>query len=268
FVYTPILPLMVEDLGMTRSAAGLLASANNAGYLAGALVAAMPGLPGSRRRWLLVALLVSALTTASMAVTSWSPAFLLLRFAGGVASAFGLVYSSALVLDRIGRGGRPGRSAVRFVGFGYIVAATFLVAIFRASPQVRALEAFVWLLVGLTAAPSVGVWTAVEGRVWISRSFALACVLEAVGVAASALWVRPTGILLAAALLGATFMGITALGLTWARRGAHGDPRSTLAVMTAAFGLGQIVGPGFAGMVYDATGTFVLASLAAAGPLL
>ena len=335
FVYTPILPLMVEDLGMTRSAAGLLASANNAGYLAGALVAAMPGLPGSRRRWLLVALLVSALTTASMAVTSWSPAFLLLRFAGGVASAFGLVYSSALVLDRIGRGGRPGLSAVHFAGvgtgiavsamvvflsggwrtawlaagltslvavgivaalipdrddvtataplasplatlvtayglfgFGYIITATFLVAIVRASPQVRALEAFVWLLVGLTAAPSVGVWTAVEGRVGISRSFALACVLEALGVAASALWVRPTGILLAAALLGATFMGITALGLTWARRIAPGDPRSTLAMMTAAFGFGQIVGPVFAGIVYDATGTLVVPSLAAAGALL
>jgi predicted MFS family arabinose efflux permease len=340
FVYTPILPLMVEDLGMTKSAAGLLASANYTGYLAGALVAAMPGLPGSRRRWLLVALLVSALTTAAMAVTSSSPAFLLLRFAGGVASAFALVFSSALVLDRIGRGGRPGLSAVHFAGvgtgiaasamvvflssgwrtawlaaglgslvalgivaalvpdrggvtattpsppgrtgaplatlimayglfgFGYIITATFLVAIVRASPQVRAFEAFVWLLVGLTAAPSVGVWTAVEGRIGISRSFALACVLEAIGVAASALWVRPTGILLAAALLGATFMGITALGLTWARRVAHGDPRSTLAVMTAAFGLGQIVGPGFAGMVYDATGTFVLPSLAAAGALL
>jgi predicted MFS family arabinose efflux permease len=340
FVYTPILPLMVEDLGMSKSAAGFLASANYAGYLAGALVAAMPGLPGSRRRWLLVALLVSALTTAAMAVTSWSPAFLLLRFAGGVASAFGLVYSSALVLDRIGRGGRPGLSAVHFAGvgtgiavsamviflsggwrtawlaagltslvavgivaalipdrgdvaataplaqgrpasplatlvtayglfgFGYIITATFLVAIVRASPQVRALEAFVWLLVGLTAAPSVGVWTAVEGRIGISRSFALACVLEAIGVGASALWVRPTGILLAAALLGATFMGITALGLTWARRIAPGDPRSTLAVMTAAFGFGQIVGPVFAGIVYDATGTLLVPSLAAAGALL
>src|ERR1700730_10113642 len=70
FVYTPILPLMVEDLGMTKSAAGLLASANHAGYLAGALVAAMPGLPGSRRRWLLVALIVGALPTAAVAMTS------------------------------------------------------------------------------------------------------------------------------------------------------------------------------------------------------
>ena len=65
FIYTPILPLMVEDLGMTKSAAGLLASANFAGYLAGALAAALPGLPGSRRRWLIAALVASALTTGA-----------------------------------------------------------------------------------------------------------------------------------------------------------------------------------------------------------
>src|SRR5882762_3284195 len=151
FVYTPILPLMVEDLGMTKSAAGLLASANNAGYLAGALVAAMPGLPGSRRRWLLVALLVSALTTAAMAVTSWGPAFLLLRFAGGVASAFGLVYSSALVFDRIGRGGRPGLSAVHFAGVGTGIAVSAMV-VFLAWGWRTA-----WLAAGLGSLVALGI---------------------------------------------------------------------------------------------------------------
>ena len=340
FVYTPILPLMVEDLGMTKSAAGLLASANFAGYLAGALVAAMPGLPGSRRRWLMAALMVGALTTAAMAVTSSSLVFLGLRFAGGVASAFGLVFSSALVLDRLGAAGRPGLTAVHFAGvgtgiaisavivvissgwraawlgaglaslvlialvaalipdrsdvtpvlplpasrtgspltrlvvayglfgFGYIISATFLIAIVRDSPAIRGFEPVVWLLVGLTAAPSVAVWRAVEGRIGIARAFALACATEAMGVAASVLWISPVGVLFAAALLGATFMGITALGLIWARRLAQGDPRRALAVMTAAFGVGQIVGPVLAGIVYDAAGTLLVPSLTAAAALL
>ena len=153
-------------------------------------------------------------------------------------------------------------------GFGYIITATFLVAIVRGSAQVRAFEPLVWLVVGLTAAPSVALWTWVGGKIGIARGFALACGIEAVGVAASVLWLTPAGVLLAAALLGGTFMGITALGLIRARHLSSGDPRRTLAVMTAAFGLGQIVGPVFAGVVYDATGTFLVPSLTAVGALL
>jgi predicted MFS family arabinose efflux permease len=260
---------------------------------------------------------------------------------GGVASAFGLVFSSALVLDRLSAMGRPRLAALHFAGvgtgvaidavlaevlsargwrvlwlsaglvsvlavvvaataipdrsggaatasstrgaraplaslvvayglfgFGYIITATFLVAIVRGSPEVKPIEPLVWLIVGLTAAPSVAVWTLIESRLGISRAFALACTLEAIGVAASGLWIERLGILLAAALLGATFMGITALGLIWGRRLAQGDPRSILAMMTAAFGLGQIIAPTLAGVAFDATGTFVLPSVAAAAALL
>jgi predicted MFS family arabinose efflux permease len=344
FVYTPILPLMVEDLGMTQGTAGLLASANFLGYLAGVLLAATPTLPGSRRRWLLLALLVSALTTAAMAFASSTGTFLTLRFVGGVASAFGLVFASALVLDRLSAAGRPDLAALHFAGvgtgialsaalisslavwgggwrslwlvsgltsvlavaivadlvtdrdepatvmpshprranprltalvvayglfgFGYIITATFLVAIVRGSDQVRAFEPLVWLVVGLTAAPSVALWTVVGEKIGSARAFALACVVEALGVAASVLWLTPAGLLLAAALLGGTFMGMTALGLIRARRLSPGDLRRTLAVMTAAFGLGQIVGPTFAGVVYDATGSFLMPSLTAVSALL
>ena len=63
FVYTPILPFMVEALGLSTAQAGLIASANFAGYLAGALTAATPLLRGSPRGWLLGAIAGSALTT-------------------------------------------------------------------------------------------------------------------------------------------------------------------------------------------------------------
>jgi predicted MFS family arabinose efflux permease len=346
FVYTPILPPMIEALGLSKAQAGLVASANFLGYLIGALLAAMPTLPGSRRLWLLCALTVSSLTTAAMGLSETIPTFLVLRFVGGAASAFVLVIASTVVLERLASVGRSGLSALHFAGvgsgiavsavlvaamlllghdwrslwlasgavslgallavaillpnsaatpaplpargrdaagdaglrrliiayglfgFGYIITATFLVTIVRITPVIRGLEPVIWIVFGLAAAPSVALWVWVARRFSISTAFALACVIEAAGVLASVAWQTASGILVAASLVGGTFMAITALGLIQARALATGDPRRALAMMTGAFGLGQIIGPAFAGIVSDSLGSFIVPSIAAAVALL
>ena len=343
FVYTPILPVMTDALGMTQATAGFIASANFLGYLMGAFAAATRWMRGSRRKWFMGGLAASAISTGAMAFVDSDWAFFVLRFAGGVASAFVLVFSSALVIDRLHAAGRSGLAAVHFggvgtgiavsallvsslaalgygwrahwfasgavslvalavamllipdrpeprarpgpeagrakrglpalvvayglFGFGYVITATFLVAIVRGSDAIRPLEPLIWLVVGIAAAPSVGLWTWVARRVDIARAFSLACIMEAAGIAASVLWISTPGVLLAAALLGGTFVGITALGLVGARQLSRGDPRHTLAMMTAAFGLGQTIGPAFAGVLSDATGSLLAPSLVAAGAL-
>ncbi len=348
FVYTPILPFMVEALNLSKGEAGLIASANFAGYLAGALLAATSFLPGSRRAWLLGGLAASAVTTAAVGAVSSMAAFLALRFLGGLASAFVLVYASTLVLERLHTARRGGLSALHFggvgvgiavsavlvsalaaldlgwrwqwmvaglaslaavavaavlipnraepghapsrngsgigglaalivayglFGFGYIITATFLVAIVRGATEIAPLEPVIWLVVGLSGVPSVALWGWVAARIGTLRAFALACLVEALGVAASVLWIAPSGVLFAAVLLGGTFMGITALGLAGAReiatrKASGGDPRRVLALMTTAFGLGQIVGPIFAGHLHDLSGSFLGASLGAVAALL
>jgi MFS family permease len=139
FVYTPILPDMAAALGLSKSAAGLIASANFLGYLAGALLAALPHLPGGRRAWFLGGLAASAATTAAMALPDSMLPFLLLRFVGGVASAFVLVLGSALVLDRLAMLHRPGRAALHFAGVGVgIAVSSVLVDVLHAmAPQHR-----------------------------------------------------------------------------------------------------------------------------------
>ena len=58
-----------------------------------------------------------------------------------------------------------------------------------------------------------------------------------------------------------------ALGLVGGRTLSASDPRRVIALMTAVFGVGQIVGPAFAGWLFDRTGSFTLPSLLAAGTL-
>jgi len=170
-------------------------------------------------------------------------------------------------------GGRVDRRLVALIlayglfGFGYVITATFISAIVRAAPELRPFEPVVWLAVGLAAVPSVAFWTWVARRWGDDRAFALACLVEAAGVAMSVLVTDGWAVLLAAAFLGGTFVGITALGLIRARALATGDARRTLALMTASFGLGQMIGPSFAGVAHEATGSFVLPSLVAAAAL-
>ncbi|MGE5567282.1 MAG: YbfB/YjiJ family MFS transporter [Parcubacteria group bacterium] len=337
FVFTPILPPMMEALGLSAGQAGLIASANYAGYLAGALLGATAWLRGSPKAWLVGGLIASALTTAMVGLGSDVWTLSAVRFAGGLASAFVMVFGSTVVLERLSAAGRGGLSGVHFagvgigvalsavlvwlvsrsggdwrtmwfaagavsligalgaalmlrgpspagqapaeggagkepvslliayglLGFGYVITATFIVAIVRASPAARGAEPVVWLLVGLAAAPSTSAWTWVAGRMGELRAYALCCAIEAVGVALSVLAPNTAGAIAAALLLGGTYMGATALGLTAARHlAAH--PRQALARMTASFGVGQMVGPLFAGVVAEHAGGFLIPSLTAA----
>src|SRR2546429_204432 len=83
-----------------------------------ALVAATPALRGARRRWLLLGVAASAVTTGAMALPSSIVTLAALRFAGGMASAFVLIFASALVLDRLRAAGRSDLAAVHFAGVG------------------------------------------------------------------------------------------------------------------------------------------------------
>jgi len=154
-------------------------------------------------------------------------------------------------------------TAYGLFGFGYVITATFLVAIVRTTPTIRSLEPIIWLVFGLAAAPSVALWTRIGTLLGTSSAFALACLVEAIGVAASVACQSAPGIFLSAVLVGGTFMGLTALGLIRARTLAAGDPRRVLAYMTGAFGTGQIIGPAFAGVLSDWLGSFTVPSVGA-----
>ena len=159
-------------------------------------------------------------------------------------------------------------AAYGLFGFGYVITATFLVAIVRAKPELQALEAWIWVLFGFAAVPSVALWSWIGARIGLAIAFALACVTEAVGVAASVEWATVTGGCLSAVLLGGTFMGITALGLVMARQLSGAASQRAIGFMTASFAAGQMVGPTVAGVLFDQLGSLRVPSLIAAAALM
>ena len=94
-----------------------------------------------------------------------------------------------------------------------------------------------------------------------------AYLLEAFGVAVAAAGQHLVLVMLGAALLGGTFMAITALGLTTARGLSDTDSARVVGRMTAAFGLGQILGPAAGGWLAERSGSFIAPS-ALAGAVL
>ena len=322
-----------------------VASANFVGYLVGALAAGQRVFAAKPRRWLLIALLLSAATTSGMGTASQMPTLIALRFIGGIASAFVIICASTLVLEQLSAAGRAELSAVHFAGvgagvvvsagvvaaliktgaawqdlwlisgliaalagllaailirplpntrptvqplqaitakvglanmiiayglfgFGYVITATFLVTIVRQSSEIRPLEPWIWMLFGIAAVPSVPLWQWLGRRMGLMRAYAAACLLEAVGVAASVEWVTIPGVCTSAILLGGTFMGLTALGLMSGRALSGGQPQKAIGFMTASFGAGQMIGPTLAGFLFERTGSLRAASLAAAAALI
>lgn len=153
-------------------------------------------------------------------------------------------------------------------GFGYIVTATFLVAIVRAGEGGRLFESGVWLATGLAGIPSIYLWNRFARRIGLTAAYAAGCLVEAVGVAASVGLGGYAGPLVGGILLGGTFLAVTAIGLQMGRLLAPAAPRRALALMTGSFGTGQILGPFVAGFLADRTGDYLLPSLVAAAVLL
>src|SRR5690606_40379969 len=122
FAYTPMLPPMLAESALTLSAAGLIASANFAGYLLGALLATREAIARNRVFWLRAGLFGSVVTTAAMAFDGGAAAWGAIRFLGGVASAFVLVFASAIVFSSIAREGRPMLGALAYAGVGIGIA--------------------------------------------------------------------------------------------------------------------------------------------------
>lgn len=344
FSFTPILPGMMAGVPLSAADAGFIASANFIGYLVGAVLGAYGWAAGRERLVALLSLLATAILLAAMAATESVLVFAVIRFLAGVASAFTLVFTSAIVLSHGAVAGNDHVQAAHFggpgagiaissvmvlalgyvfddaaggwradwiggalfclvslgvawallpkapvhtgqakepalvwnrpmvlltlsygsFGFGYVITATFLVAIARMSASGPIVEFLCWFIAGVTATIALFIWKPFVRLLGLGGVYVAALIIEAIGVLATVALPHSVAPLIGGALFGATFLAITAYGLQIGRRLSPDSPRRILALMTAAFGVGQIIGPVVAGWIAQVTGNFVLPTIIAA----
>ncbi|STZ75664.1 YbfB/YjiJ family MFS transporter [Bergeriella denitrificans] len=342
FAFTALYPHMVAEGSISVQGGSWAASANYAGYLAGALLAVK--IPAAQaHRTALLALLSTALCLAALyfplnlwllaAVRGLAGVFSALALVGaslwllaqrGFFSAAPLLYSgvglgiafssewvaggislgfsaaqlwlslglAALLLTALLRPAlsvQPDRTPAApphaplsaplaaawplvclygLAGFGYIITATYLPLLATlALPDWN--TAHVWAVFGLGAAPSCFLWHALHRRLGTRAALTANLGIQALGVMLPVWLPDAAGYLLSALLVGATFMGTVTIVMPVAQQAAKQSGTNLVAVLTAAYGIGQIAGPAAADLLYARTHNFNGAlSLAAAALLL
>ncbi|MGE8162209.1 YbfB/YjiJ family MFS transporter [Paraburkholderia sp. NPDC080076] len=153
-------------------------------------------------------------------------------------------------------------------GFGYIITATFLPVIARHALPGSAWPDLFWPMFG--AALIVGALLAARLPVhWDNRTLLAGCyVLQACGIALGIVWPTAGGFSFGSILIGLPFTAITLFAMREARRLRGDDAAGLMGYATAAYGVGQIIGPLVAAPIAEQTGSFSPALWLAAGALL
>ena len=347
FAFTPLLPQLQLQAGLTDAAAGGLAAVHYAGYMSGALAVAWIDGVRWRHRLYSTGLWLSLLTVAGMALSNWLPAWALWRYLGGLCGATGMLLGAGLVLGWLMRQGRRPELGVLFTGlglgivvsalgawsvsqmwamwshqwlamaamgllffvpawlwrppvppaqpavnaataspkvsrrwmltmagsyfaagWGFVISATFTVAIVEREPALAGQGALVWALVGLAAMPAVFLWDKVARRLGDTRALLLALGLQTLSVVLPAVSGSLAAALAGAVGYGATFIGIVSLTLALVGRRAPQNPGKAMARLTLSYGAAQVIAPVVAGAMAQATGTFKGALWLTAGVML
>jgi MFS family permease len=153
FAFTPILPMMQEDAGLSVAEGGWLAASNYAGYLLGAIFAT--GYRISRLVAVVAGLLMIGVTTLAMGLGDNFIVWNVLRFLAGVASAWVLIAGSSWCLERLAALRRPRLSGVVFAGVGIGIVVAGIVCLLLMQWNVGSATA--WIIFGVMSLLLTGV---------------------------------------------------------------------------------------------------------------
>jgi len=150
-------------------------------------------------------------------------------------------------------------------GVGYVVSATFIVAIVNRLPGLAGQGNFAFLAIGIAAAPACMAWDLIARRVGDLNALILAAVLQVFGIVLPVLGGGLALAILGALLFGGTFIGMVSLVLTMAGRYYPTRPAKMMGRMTLAYGTAQILAAAATGLLAARFGSYNAGLWLAAG---
>nr|WP_267135239.1 YbfB/YjiJ family MFS transporter [Halomonas dongshanensis] len=135
FAYTPLLPVMQEQAGMSDALGGWLAALNYLGYMLGAVLASLIGDIRLKDTLFRIGLVLALMTTAGMALSDDVWLWASMRFLAGLSSSASMLLASGLILHWLLQHRQRGELGIHFAGLGVgiVISALAVEAMMRAS---------------------------------------------------------------------------------------------------------------------------------------
>lgn len=141
-------------------------------------------------------------------------------------------------------------------GIGYVVSATFIVAIIESIPGLTGKGTLIFLVIGLAAAPSCIVWDLIARRLGKLNALIIASTLQIVGILLPVWSHGLQAVLVSGLLFGGTVMGIVSLVLTMAGQYYPTRPARMMGRMTLSYGTAQMIAPAITGLLSSHFGSY------------
>jgi len=141
-------------------------------------------------------------------------------------------------------------------GYGYVVAATFIIAHVEKLPGMSGWGGAVWVGVGLAASPACLLWDRVARRTGDIQALLLALASQAAATLLPVLSDDPMIAVLGTVLYGGTFIGVVSLTLTVIGRRYPDNPARAMAKLTLSYGAAQILAPALSGTMAQISGGY------------
>ena len=154
------------------------------------------------------------------------------------------------------------------MGMGYIIPATYLPLMAQEMVPSPLIFGWSWPIFGSAAVLSTVLVSRLTARMSDRYIWLISQNVMAVGLLLPALWTDLAAVIIGGICVGSTFMVITMTGIKEAHRVAGSrQVQVQVAAMTAAFAVGQMIGPAIAGVIYDVSGSFAYPLIMASGCL-